>query len=283
MGARYGRWTAPCASGGRSRFAASVDDSTADAGPARHHFNPGLGTDLQRYACVTADYDALLLDFFGTLVDYSPSRTEQGYDSSFGLLRSLGCGLDYDGFLTAWSAMSERFDDEAEAHGGEFSMDEIVEAFLTEVVGGATPEQVSQFRDCYNGEWSSAIRPIAGVADMLEDLAGDLTIAVVTNTHDLTLVPGLLTTHGLAPSLTTTVMSVNVRCRKPYPGIFAATVDDIGVDPSRCLFVGDSYVPDYLGPTRFGMHALLIDPLGASAAPVDHRIASILEVAERLA
>jgi len=38
----------------------------------------------------------VLFDFFGTLVEYSPSRTDQGYDRSFSLLRDAGLRLGYE-------------------------------------------------------------------------------------------------------------------------------------------------------------------------------------------
>ena len=63
----------------------------------------------------------LLFDFFGTLVDYSASRTEQGYERSFALLRDSGCRLDYAGFLTAWSKVSEELDAAAAASHREVS------------------------------------------------------------------------------------------------------------------------------------------------------------------
>lgn len=161
-------------------------------------------------------------------------------------------------------------------------MDEVVEAFLRGL-GTDMPEHVDMFRDTYIAEWSTAVRPIPGVIEMLADLSRDVTVGVVTNTHDLDLVPRLLDTHGLAASVGTIVTSVEVRCRKPHPGIFQAAVDRISVDPSRCLFVGDSYFPDYVGPTRFGIQALLIDPAAATDAPADRRIESILDVADRAA
>ena len=52
----------------------------------------------------------VLLDFFGTLVDYSASRTEQGYERSFALLQAAGCRLDYQAFLSLWSEVFLEFD-----------------------------------------------------------------------------------------------------------------------------------------------------------------------------
>ncbi|GAA3600348.1 hypothetical protein GCM10022419_100520 [Nonomuraea rosea] len=40
-----------------------------------------------------------------------------------------------------------------------------------------------------------------------------------------------------------------------------------GIEPSSALFVGDTFVPDYEGPRRAGMTALLIDPLERARCP----------------
>jgi putative hydrolase of the HAD superfamily len=77
----------------------------------------------------------IFFDFFGTLVDYSTSRTEQGYERSHRLLRQLGAGLNYEDFLTAWSQTSAEFDQRSDQDGREFSMTDLGAAFLTDVLG----------------------------------------------------------------------------------------------------------------------------------------------------
>ena len=52
----------------------------------------------------------ILFDFFGTLVDYSPSHTEQGYEQSYSLVQAAGADLDYDRFLTLWSGVFSELD-----------------------------------------------------------------------------------------------------------------------------------------------------------------------------
>ena len=82
--------------------------------------------------------------------------------------------------------------------------------------------------------------------------------------------------------MTETVLSVEVGYRKPHQAIFQAAIECLGVEPSSCVFVGDSYVPDYVGPTDFGMQALLIDPSATTPVPAGHRIDSVLDVARYL-
>ena len=49
----------------------------------------------------------ILFDFFGTLVEYSASRVEQGYYATHKLLRTNGIDISYTAFLDSWVAAAE--------------------------------------------------------------------------------------------------------------------------------------------------------------------------------
>jgi putative hydrolase of the HAD superfamily len=74
---------------------------------------------------------------------------------------------------------------------------------------------------------------------------------------------------------------------KPEPGVYAHASSALGVRASECLFVGDNYRADVLGPLGAGMHAAWIDVEGTGRpplpAPRPHASArSLLELVERL-
>ena len=234
-------------------------------------------------ASVTAP-DAVLFDFFGTLVRFAPVPVAAGYDRSYEVLRSLDSNLDYDDFATTWNACTAAREAEAIRTSREYSMDELVVDVLVAAGVDAQPASVDAVRRAFLAEWcrAAAVEPIDGVVELLGGLADRCRVAVVTNTHDRQLVPELLADHGLAPYVTETVMSVEVGYRKPHPAVFRAAVERLGVDPARCLFVGDSYEPDHAGPIGFGMRALLIDPAGTSSLPSEQRLESVLEVGHRI-
>jgi len=232
----------------------------------------------------------LLFDFFGTLVEYSPSRTEQGYEQSWALLREAGAGLDYAGFLSLWSETAERFEAEAERTHREFSMTELVHAFL----GRALPRGVDRpieadadplvrdFTRTYLAEWNTGVLAIDGLREMIERLTERYALAVITNTHDAGLVPDHLTRLGIRDSFGHVVTSVELGTRKPSPAIFDHTLRTLGVGPERCLYVGDSYTADYLGAGSAGIRCLLVDPRGDAPIRADDRLGSILELEKRL-
>ncbi len=224
----------------------------------------------------------VLFDFFGTLVDYSPSRTEQGYEQSFALLRSAGSTLDYEGFLSLWSEVSGAFDDVAGQTLREFSMVELGRAFLARTIGSADGSFVRDFVKTYVAEWNKGVRYFGPLPAMLERLAGRFTLAVITNTHDPELVPDHLERMGVAPHFRRVITSVEHGARKPAPAIFEHALRELGADPRRCLYVGDNYEADYVGAQAAGIRGLLIDPERRASVPPADRLASILDLEGRL-
>jgi putative hydrolase of the HAD superfamily len=225
----------------------------------------------------------LLFDFFGTLVEYSPSRTAQGYAGTHALLREAGCALDYEEFLALWSVVSAEFDERAARDQREFSMQALGVAFLERAIGAASDALVHGFVDSYLAEWNQGVRDIAGLSEMLCRLAGRYPMAVVTNTHDRDLVPGHLRRIGVADLFGLVVTSVEHGKRKPDPGIFHHTVRVLGAARESCLFIGDDYEADYRGARAAGMQAILVEPGRRSPVRVDDRLDSILELEDRLA
>ncbi|MCG8591067.1 MAG: HAD family hydrolase [Proteobacteria bacterium] len=220
----------------------------------------------------------LLFDFFGTLVEYSASRTEQGYGRSYALLRSAGAPLGYDEFLSQWSRISEEFDAAAERSRREFSMLELVDAFLGRVSPVHDDALVRNFADTYVSEWNRGVRYLPGVRELLARLHGRFTLAVITNTHDSTLVPRHLERMDVSGYFQHVVTSVEFGARKPAPEIFQHALGLLGAAAEDCVYVGDNYEADYRGAMAAGIRPLLIDP--AETAPVgpETRLGSVLEV-----
>jgi putative hydrolase of the HAD superfamily len=221
----------------------------------------------------------ILFDFFGTLVAYSPSRTEQGFPRSHMLLRSLGADLTYEQFLLGWSRTSASYDRRSDQDDREFSMIEVATAFLTDALSSEPARtDVEAFVAQYLSEWNKGVRYLAETIVLVPELAHDYRLAVVTNTHDAKLVPGHLEAMGLLPSFDAVITSVEVGWRKPHPKIYAAAVDRLGIEASSAVFVGDTYRPDFLGPQQAGIRAFLIDPERRAPVPETRRLSSIIDL-----
>lgn len=226
----------------------------------------------------------VLLDFFGTLVDYSPSRTEQGFEASYQLAASAGAQVGYGDFLRAWDAECARFDRRSERDDSEFSMHQVASSFLRRLLGHDPGAAVADdFVAAYLAEWNSGVRYPSGMTELVRALASRYRLAVVTNTHEPGLVPGHLAAMGIAPHVDVVVTSVEVGWRKPHPAIYAQALRRLGIGAPSAVFAGDTYGADYVGPIAAGIAAFLIDPEGRHDIPAERRLHSLADLPTRLA
>ena len=226
----------------------------------------------------------VLLDFFGTLADYSASRTEQGYHASYRLVADAGARLSYAGFLDAWSAESAWFDERSARDDSEFSMREVGAAFLARVLGHDPGQALTRaFVTAYLAEWNTGVSYPPGMTELIAGLAADYRLAVVTNTHDADLVPAHLGAMGIASYVDTVVTSVEVGWRKPHPAIYAEALSRLRISPDAAVFAGDTYAADYAGPAAAGIAAFLIDPDARFDIPGDRRLRTLADLPSRLA
>ena len=224
---------------------------------------------------------ALLFDFFGTLVEFDAGRhTDQATRA-----HALAAAHGYTGTLSdlddEWESHFVSMEAESRATLVEFSMTDVADRFLASnpAITGLEPAELGA---TYVRQWSEHVVPIDGVAEMLERLASEWAIAVVSNTHDADMVPRMLAVMGLADVVDVTLLSVDHGRAKPHPSIYEAALLRLGAAADECVFIGDSLGPDHTGPTALGMRALLIDPDGHQGVPEVDRIGSVLDVEERV-
>src|SRR4051794_21057690 len=228
---------------------------------------------------------AIFFDFFGTLVRYSPSRTEQGYGRTAKLIREAGCAGTGERWLAHWDEAFLGVEGDAERTGVEFSMHEAFAAFAPRVgLPDGDAALADAFVATYLDEWNVGIGPIPGVAGLLADLgAAGHTLAAVSNVCHPPLVPHHLDVRGFAPAFAAVVTSIEVGWRKPRPEIFAAALAAVGATADDAVFVGDNPVADYAGATAAGMAAWLVDPLGVAppsvaGVPPERCLASVVDL-----
>ena len=226
-------------------------------------------------------FSTILLDFFGTLVGYSASRSEQGYPRTDALLRTGGWTGTYEGWLAQWEATFAEFDEHSRCDLSEFSMTEVATAFLNRVGLSFDGDVVADLVVTYLDEWSAGVIDIEGLRGTLEALAGERRLGVVSNTHDAGLVHGHLVRLGVADLFDDVVLSIEVGQRKPHPVIYQAALERLGAEPTQTLFVGDTLDADYEGPRHAGMHAMLITDTDGVVPNAD-RLATVLELPDAL-
>lgn len=111
-------------------------------------------------------------------------------------------------------------------------------------------------------------------------------IGLIANTITETEIPDWMEAVGLTAYFKTVVLSSKVRIRKPDPEIYWEAARRIGVEPSRCAYVGDNPVRDVEGcrEAGFGMMILFLEPATLAKEPptgehkADHTIRACSEL-----
>jgi putative hydrolase of the HAD superfamily len=111
-------------------------------------------------------------------------------------------------------------------------------------------------------------------------------MGIIANTITETEIPDYLKTDGLADYFKTVILSSKVGIRKPNPEIYWEAARRIGVEPAKCVYVGDNPVRDVEG-TRlagYGMMILILEPATLAKEPPtgevkpDHTIREIKDL-----
>jgi putative hydrolase of the HAD superfamily len=195
---------------------------------------------------------------------------------SFG--RRLGCGPRR--FVQAGS---EALDQLTPAHGGLFDRQ------LAQL-GVWQPRLVAELVDRFHRH-RPPMAPYPGAREALERLrAGGWRLFLVTDGHAPTQrhKVGAL---GLAPCFDLAVFTGDLPdgWQKPSPEPFRLACEGLGLDPGRCLYVGDHPALDVPGPRRLGMvtAGVATGPFARREPPPhlapDLRLAALEDLADRLA
>jgi putative hydrolase of the HAD superfamily len=87
-------------------------------------------------------------------------------------------------------------------------------------------------------------------------------LGIIANTITETEIPDWLEADHLTDYFKTVVLSSKLGIRKPNPEIYWESARRIGVDPTKCVYVGDNLVRDVEGTQAagFGMSIILLEP-----------------------
>ena len=153
-------------------------------------------------------------------------------------------------------------------------------------------EELDRFLAAEHEAWAPARRVGAGILELLDALRErGLRLGLVSNAFDPGwLVRGDLAGWGLAERLDAVVLSSEVGKRKPHPAPFERALVELGVAPSRALFVGDSLYHDVKGASAVGMATVQAvwfrtddDGRGLAADYVASAPAAVLEIVDAVA
>jgi FMN phosphatase YigB (HAD superfamily) len=94
-------------------------------------------------------------------------------------------------------------------------------------------------------------------------------LGIIANTITETEIPDYLETDGLTGYFKTVVLSSKLGIRKPNPEIYWEAARRIGVEPAKCVYVGDNPVRDVEGTRAagYGMFILFYEPATQEKEP----------------
>ncbi len=222
-------------------------------------------------------YDALLVDFYGTLV---AEDGEQIAEITARIARASREPTTPAQVSSRWSALFARGC--AESHGARFRSQREIEleslaALLAELRAPLDPVGLSQPLFAY---WARP-KPLPGAAEFLR--AARRPLCIVSNIDTADLDEALA---NLDWSFEWIVTSEQCRAYKPRPEMFVAALDRLGCAAERALHVGDSIGSDLAGAAAAGIAAAWVNPAGralpAGLTPPRHVISHLGELAPLL-
>lgn len=156
-------------------------------------------------------------------------------------------------------------------------------------VGDADREEIHRHLDSEFADAGLWLEIIPGAREGLEALAAaGLRLGVVSNADGL--IGERLREHelaqvgpGLGVEIECVIDSGAVGVMKPDPRIFTLALDAMGLDAADAWYVGDMPAIDVVGARRAGLHPVLMDPFALHHDAGYDRVASLGELAGRLA
>ena len=218
--------------------------------------------------------EAVFLDFYGTLVKWSPDAEETQRDAA----AAEGVAVDpaavrrayptADAYMNAENArtrIGSRSADERERFFAEY------ERRLLSAAGyDVEPAQAGRIWSRVQAS-QSKLAPFDDAVPALAVLReAGLKLGVISNMgREL---GDVLDRLGLAKHLDFWISSEEAGVAKPHAAIFHAGLAKAGVRPGDALFVGDSYESDVVGAQAAGMHGVLVLRDIEAVAPPDCRV-----------
>ncbi|MGV9314109.1 HAD family hydrolase [Streptomyces sp. NPDC003691] len=199
------------------------------------------------------DVDAVVLDFYGTLVRMVPPLPPT-HDS---VLRGRGLHTAADRWGEMWSAGPADGEDHRRHSVSEtayraWEVDRLRRRAMDRGVPADVAGEVAVELDRATKTLTLELFPDS-LGALARLRARGLRIVVCSNWFwDL---DRAVAEAGLGALVDVSVSSARAGARKPHPLIYRAALDACGTTPGRTLFVGDMWEPDVLGPLAAGMRA----------------------------
>ena len=146
---------------------------------------------------------------------------------------------------------------------------------------GASPEVGEEIVSMRRAVTQQGLVPVPGALETIAELRerGLLIGLITVCTDDVPALWPETAFHGLFDA---EVFSCSVGLRKPDPRIYRLACDQLGVEPSEAMFVGDGANDELAGAERVGMTAVLFERPGEEQRWAGKRVRSLPELLQLL-
>jgi len=192
------------------------------------------------------NYDAVIFDLYGTLVD-GPLGQESARIDMANVL-----GVQPADFLAAWRKFRLERDT-----GQLSSVDAAIEAAMDLLGAEASPQSIEAAKSIRYRSIREALEPRAGAIRLLKTLKEkDYTLGLLSNCSPE--VPELWSKTPFGTLFDATVFSASEGIVKPDRAIFRRVTERLGIPPNRCMYVGDGDNNELDGAADIGMTPWLL-------------------------
>ncbi len=223
---------------------------------------------------MTNSFDAILFDVDETLFDRRRAqqlvlgRMQQRLPDLLGHVSAVD-------LAAAWAASDRATEDHVFSDGDiRHARDARSNIFLEQLGQESSELATTAVTDAYLELYAVVEAPMEGAHHVVETCGQHYRIGVVSNAYpDVQYLK--LETLGLRDAFACIVLSEEFGKRKPDPAIFLEGCRLLQVEPSRCLYVGDSYANDVVGAAAAGLPCCWLNP---SATPPAAAATAAVEV-----
>jgi HAD superfamily hydrolase (TIGR01509 family) len=207
---------------------------------------------------------AVIFDLGSTLIEYEAIPWDElsriCVEAGHKALSAKGLGLpELEEFNRIFDELKQTYREKAAQDLIEWNVPQLIEQLLAKCELQQTDGLVEKFFDAYYGPVARNLYAFEDTLPTLEALRPRFdVIGLISNT----IFPESahlkeMDRFGIREFFDFTVFSSTFGIRKPHPDIFYQAANLSGYAPSECVYIGDRYVEDVLGPRGVGMEAIL--------------------------
>ncbi len=202
-------------------------------------------------------YDAYLFDLYGTLIDIRTHESNPAlWETVAAHYSALGAQWTGETIREAYKAECAR-QPAKETQNPEIDLAPVFEALFTQRGVTPTREQIAEAAWLFRSTSTEHLTLYEGAEALLKALRKRGKVILLSNAQVLFTRPELKLL-GIDGAFDRIYISSAYGCKKPDPAFFGQPVRDFGLDPARCIMIGNDPYCDAAGARAVGMAAWCI-------------------------